>query len=173
MPDFSSRRRPRPRASRLDVLLLAAAAVAAAGSAYVAAGARAQLGQAQSALIETHGAAERMASRMRSLEAQTRGVDQTLMNRAVLAAEAPPPRVVSDVAGLLPAGVRLRSLTLAYGPRLELELRVAARRGQDYDVFLDRLSASPLFTSVVPGPEERAAEITATVQAVYRRERQP
>ncbi len=73
-----------------------------------------------------------------------------------------------DLAAILPADVRLESLTLNYGARLELDLRVVARGAAAYDLFLKRCQESPLFRDVVPGAENRDGEVATTVRAAYR-----
>ncbi len=88
---------------------------------------------------------------------------------ALLTAQAPPARVVAALAALLPPDVRLDGLTLKYGERVELDLRVAARDAQAYDLFLSRLEASPLFERVEPGDEGRDGEVRTTVHAALRR----
>ena len=73
-----------------------------------------------------------------------------LAAQALLTADAPPSRVVAELARLMPADVRLDDLRLAYGERLELEMRVSARVAGSYDVFLERLERSPSFARCCP-----------------------
>jgi hypothetical protein len=93
-----------------------------------------------------------------------------LSSRVLLSVGAPPPRVVAEVAALLPDDVRLVALSLGYGERLQLEMKVEARNAAAYDVFLDRIQRSPLFEGVVPGAENRDGPVTSTVRALYRGE---
>jgi hypothetical protein len=113
-------------------------------------------------------------------EAETRAAPRkigspgaVLSSRVLLSVGAPPPRVVAEVAALLPDDVRLLELSLVYGERLQLELRVEARSAGAYDAFLDRIQRSPLFAGVVPGAENRDGPVTATVRALYRGEGAP
>ena len=92
---------------------------------------------------------------------------QRLALQALLSAEAPPTRVVSDLAGLLPPDVRLESLRLVYGSRLQVEMRVSAKEAAAYDEFLGRLERSPAFSEVLPGDENRDGELHAVVRAVW------
>jgi hypothetical protein len=112
--------------------------------------------------LESQGARDRL----RALESRP-GSEGGVASRALLTVEAPPTRVVADLAALLPPDVRLESLGLAYGRGVELELQVAARRAQAYDVFLKRLVASPLISAVLPGTENRDGEARASVRATY------
>jgi len=91
-----------------------------------------------------------------------------ILNRAVLTAEAPPGSVLGALAALQPPDVRLDGLSLKYGERLELDLRVAARTAQAYDLFLSRLEESPLFERVEPGDENREGEVRTTVRAIFK-----
>jgi hypothetical protein len=111
------------------------------------------------------------AARLRSLEATVRR--DSMGNQAWLTVEAPPPRVVADLAELLPPEVRLEELSLKYGRSLEVDMRVSARRAAAYDLFLERLGASPRFGEVTPGDENRAGEVKAQVHAAYREEDPP
>jgi len=111
--------------------------------------------------------AQQSATASRSLQS-LRGPADTLSARALLTAEAPPPRVLADLESVMPKDVRLESVTLAYDDRLRLELHVAARRGAAYDEFLTRLAMSPLFGEVVPEAETRSGEVKASVKARYR-----
>lgn len=97
-----------------------------------------------------------------------RSPDDALVSRAVLTTEAPPGSVLKVLAALLPPDVRLDGLTLKYGERLELDLRVAARNAKAYDLFLSRLEASPLFERVEPGEENREGEVRTTVRAAFK-----
>ena len=97
-----------------------------------------------------------------------KGPDACWSARASFTAESPPPRVLADLETLLPPDVRLLALSLDYGERLALRLQVAARRAASYDLFLQRLQESPLFTDVRPGEEVRDGGVRAQVEAAYR-----
>ena len=167
MRDFSSR----PRARRLEPREWA----------WLAVGALAVLlsaGTAWDAWRDNRAAVVRVATvraerdaagaRLRALESQVRR--DSMGNQAWLTLEAPPPRVVADLAELLPPEVRLEQLSLKYGTRLEVEMTVSARDAAAYDLFLERLGASPRFGEVSPGEENRAGEVKAQVRAAYREE---
>jgi hypothetical protein len=90
--------------------------------------------------------------------------------RALLTETAQPDEVLSDLAGLMPAGVRLDGVTLAYGERLAVEMQCVADGPASYDRFLDRLAESPAFAGLEPGQEARGGgELRATVRAEYAR----
>ncbi len=82
--------------------------------------------------------------------------------------DAPPTRVVADLSGAMPPDVRVQSLDLDYRDRILVGLRVEARSPEAYDLFLRRLSESPRFREIVPGPEKRDGDLSATVRASYR-----
>jgi hypothetical protein len=69
---------------------------------------------------------------------------------------------------VLPPDVRLDNARLSYDDRLTLELRVRARDPAAYDLFLQRLSASPSFAGIVPGEEVRGPELSAVLRLWYR-----
>jgi hypothetical protein len=166
MPDFSSRPRPQ-RLSLLELLLLGAAGLVLFLALYAAVSAHTELSQAQTALAEARAEADTVGEQTRSLEAQKGGA-QLLAGQLLLADQWPPQRVVADVGTLLPPGVRLETLAITYGHRLQLDLHVAARHPADYDALLERLAASPLFETILPGPETRMGEVRASVQVEYR-----
>ena len=47
-------------------------------------------------------------------------------------------------------------------------MQVSAKSGGAYEVFLQRLEASPLFEEVVPGEETRDGGVTASIACRYR-----
>jgi len=165
-PDFSTRgRRPETRTGDLAFLCLSGLALALAAAS--AAGAWSDLRKVQADLEKTRSETEAAALAARDREAR-RGPDAILSARALWTAESPPPRVLADLEALLPSDVRLLSLDLDYGERVELGLRVAARRAASYDLFLQRMQRSPSFTEVRPGEEVRDGGLRAQVRATYR-----
>jgi hypothetical protein len=165
--DFSSRprrRRPSPR----DWALFIAGALSFAVAAGLAWDAWRDVGQARGRVAALRAERDAVTARLRSLEAQVRR--DSIATQAWLTVEAPPPRIVADLAELLPPEVRLEALDLKYGSRLDVHMTVTARRASAYDLFLERLSSSPRFSDVVPGDENRAGEVHATVRAAYREE---
>jgi hypothetical protein len=112
--------------------------------------------------------ADELAERARAAEARRGPGDAVLAAQARETAEAPPPKVVQELSALLPADVRLQSLDLDYRDRLLIDLHVVARHAEAYDLFLARLGESKVFGDVVPGPENRQGELTASVRLSYR-----
>lgn len=165
-PDFSTGVR-RPDVRTADLAFLAATALALSLAVTSAAGAWGDLRRATANLRKVRNEGEAVSLLARAHESR-KGPDAVLSARAFLTAEAPPPRVLADLETLLPPDVRLRTLTLDYGERLDLGLQVAARRAASYDLFLKRLQESPLFTGVRPGEEVRDNGVRAQVRATYR-----
>jgi hypothetical protein len=87
---------------------------------------------------------------------------------ALLSADAPPPRVLADLAAVMPGDVRLESLALTYGQTVALEMQVVARAAPAYDAFLQRLEGSPVFGDVTPGDESRGDEVRGSLRVTYR-----
>jgi hypothetical protein len=147
------------------VAVAAAIALAAAWSAWSAA---AERRHAQARVEQARRDAAAASSRLRAV-GPLGGAYQGALARAELSASAPPVQALAAVSELLPPDLRLQSATLRYGRVLGLELQVAARRPEAYDLFLERLGASSRFSSVTPGMEERGGdELRASVQAEYR-----
>lgn len=159
--DFSTH----PEPARRPVLLLAMGGLCLVLAAQQAWAARSARESAQERLDRARGDVASLRDEVRRREAASRTND--VGRRAALALKAPPPRVLAEITALLPEGVRLDGLDLTYGPHIELDLRVVARRAADYDVFLERLTGSPRFTAVIPGAEARGGEVRAGVRARY------
>jgi Tfp pilus assembly protein PilN len=87
--------------------------------------------------------------------------------QAWLTAEAPPSRVLAELGEVLPPDVRLDGLSLTYGRRLEVEMRVVARSPRAYDLLLERLQASPRLKDLVLGAENREGEVQTTIHASF------
>jgi Tfp pilus assembly protein PilN len=165
MPDFSTRPRPRRMEPAETVLLLVAVftlllAVRATWAAW------ADMTSVRTELATARRETDTASARTRVLE--TGKGDEALATQALLTSEAPPPRILDDLAQLLPADARLDGLTLVYGDRLELELRLSARSPGSYDIFLTRLERSPLFANVAPGEETRDPGTHGIIRATYR-----
>jgi len=167
MPDFSTRPRPR-RMQPAEGVLLAVAALAFVLAAPAAWAAWKELRSVRAELAAVRGEADSAAARTRELEGA--GSNDTLMMRAMLTAEAPPPRVLGELGRLLPGDARLESVTFQYGDRLELQVRVTARSAGSYDVFLTRLEGSRLFSDIAPGEEARDRGIHGAIRMTYRGE---
>jgi hypothetical protein len=171
MTDFSSRARRRSApwddaVLFLGALLLAAAALA---SWRVAS----DLRERRTAVARVDGEAAHASRKARELEAGLGTAGAALAAQAVGTLEAPPPRVLADLSSAMPDAVRLESLSLDYRDRVLLEFSVRARTAAAYDAFLDRLTASPRFAEIVPGPEARGPELSASLRASYRYEAAP
>jgi hypothetical protein len=161
--DFSTKRR----ASRKGLALTLASALAFAIAAQQTLASRAQLHEAEARAAEARRDLTALRDRLKRADGRS-GADQAAMARAVGATQSPPSRVLRDMIGLMPSGVRFDHLELIYGREVEVEVEVVARRVADYDEFMERLAASSRFASVAPGPEVREAEMRASVHAVYR-----
>ena len=166
--DLSSR--PHPRTGTADRAFLAVACLLFLASAVGAASARDAANRALAAASETERVAAAAEDRIRSLSPRGPGDAEALATRVALNAEAPLPRVLADLTGLMPDEVRLRSLSVAYGDEVTLDASVEARTPEAWDAFLDRLASSRRFHAVSPGPERREGEIRATLRMVYRGE---
>jgi hypothetical protein len=164
-PDFSTRPRE-ARPPRLEQALLLVAAAALAFALYDTVRARAARDEAAREVERARHGVEAQRARLAALERAARG--STLRSQAELTARAAPPRVIADLAPLLPGDARLEGLDLVYGERLEIDLRVEARSAAAYDRLLEALSSSGRLSAVVPGPEAREGVVASSVRAVYR-----
>jgi hypothetical protein len=164
--DFSSQPR-RGGATTADKVMVGVAAAVLAGSAVVAVGARRDAAQVAARLEQVRGESQATMARAQQFEAR-QDPSHLLASQALLTAEAPPSRIVSELSRVMPGDVRLEGLQLAYGSRLQVEMRVSARNAASYDAFLERLERSPSFTEVLPGDENRQGELRAVVRAVWR-----
>lgn len=165
--DFSTTPR-RPPLGTGAIVLLAAAALAAAAAGVAAWSARRDVDAARGRLAAVQRETDQLRARTRAFEARgLRGRD-VVGARAWLTSAAPPPRLLAEMGELLPPDVRLEGVTLRYGSRLDLEMRVVAREARSYDAFLKRLAASPRIEDLTPGTENRDGEVRATVRASYR-----
>jgi len=167
-PDFSTRRRRRAPAPG-DVGLLGVGLMTLALAGYATTSSWAALRRVRRDVAETRREASEAGARLQALETR-REPGQGLTAQAIVSAEAPPPRVIADLAALMPADVRLEALILDYRERLGVELQVAARNAASYDIFLQNLESSPMFTDVLPGDETRGPELRASVRATYHSE---
>ncbi len=168
LPDFSPGAPPRrtalPLAERLWLaaggLLLALALVAGLRERQELDLARQQLERARLAAQAAEERARVRAERLEPAEAELRA-------QARLGLLAPPTQVLAELQAVLPGGVRCERIALSYGSQLLLELAVMARSARDYDRFLAALEASPRFTEVVPGRENRDGEVRSALKLRY------
>lgn len=164
--DFSTRARQGADA-RLARLLALAGALLLAGSVAHAVRAVAAREAAQQERERERREAEGQRARLRSRERSPDG-GSVLQRQAELTARAAPPRVIADIAPLLPPGARVKQLVLDYGKRLELDLRVEARTPAEYDRLLEALGGTPRLEDLIPGTESREGIVESSVRAVYR-----
>jgi hypothetical protein len=163
--DFSTRpQRSGPAA--LEVAAVALAGLALLWASYAAFASRRDARERRASVEEARRDLESTRTRLSALE--SRAGDVALARQTLLTLDAPPPRVLASLGELMPDDVRLEGISLRYGERLELEMRVIARSSTAYDVFLERLQSSPSFESVFPGEENRDGEVRAAVRAGYR-----
>lgn len=83
--------------------------------------------------------------------------------RAALVGRVPPRRFISEIASVLPDGVRLDSCTASYGAALEVQVAFAARDADAYDDFLRRLRGSRSIVVRGAGAERRLGAMKGTV----------
>lgn len=159
--------RPRPRASRGDLLLAVAGGLALAWSVAGLLRAREEAARARVALASVEADTARAEARLGTLTTRGGGEAERMANRVALNAEAPVPRVLADLTGLMPEHVRLRSLQVSYDDEVSLDAQVEARNVEAWDAFLDRLSESKRFRGVAPGPEAREGELRVTLRMLY------
>jgi hypothetical protein len=158
-PDF----RTAPRASGgagWGSALVAAGVIAAGVAGYQALGARAEASAAAARLADATREVTALKTRHAALEARAAAAGESL-----LAIDAPPSRIVADVATALPPDVRLERLSIDYQRGGALELLVVARDAAAWDLLLERLERAPRIRDVEPGPEAREAEVRSLVRA--------
>jgi Tfp pilus assembly protein PilN len=157
-PDFSTAPR-RSRVPAWETLAVVAGVAALALSAGGAWRALEQAREARSRLAAVRREVDVASARLRELEARARGP-----GRALPAAEAPPARIVADLASAIPGDVRLERLLIDYAHDGALELHVVARDAASWDRLLARLEEARWIRDVQPGPEEREAEVRSVVR---------
>ena len=158
-PDFATSPR-RSRVPTWESVALAASLVALALSGAGAWRARDEARAARARLAEVRRDVDAAAARQRTLEALARGPA-----RGLPASEAPPSRIVADLAAAIPAGVRLERLLIDYSKEGMVEMNVVARDAAAWDRLLARLEEAPSLREVQPGPESREGEVRTLVRA--------
>jgi hypothetical protein len=164
-PDFSTAARS-PRASVGGSLWLLAGVVALLLAGYQARSAREEQRSAEARLADVRRELATLAASRTKLAAQARARGGRLD-----ALEAPPTRIVADLAAALPPDARLERLAIDYAQGGKLELRVVARDAAAWDLLLERLAKARRILDVEPGPESRAGEIESLVRARWSAER--
>ena len=147
-------------------MLLAAASALLAVAIYSAASAWADARHARASVDEVRQEIATATARAKALQGAAGG-EGAVGARAIWSVEAPPPRVVAALAGMLPRDVRLETLTLRYGAQLEIEMTLTARTAAEYDRFLQGLESSPVFDRIILGNESRTDAVRASVRARY------
>jgi hypothetical protein len=158
-PDFATSPRRR-RVPAGETLAVAAGLLALALSATAAWRARDEARAARARLAEVRRDVEAATARQRALEALARGPA-----RGLPPAEAPPSRIVADLASAIPAGVRLERLQIDYSREGAVEMEVVARDAACWDRLLASLERAPWLREVQPGPESREGEVRTLVRA--------
>jgi hypothetical protein len=158
-PDFATA----PRHSRVPAWETVAVGAGLAALALAAGGAwraRDEVLSARARLVEVRRDVDAAAARQRALEARARGPA-----RGLAAAEAPPARIVADLASAIPPGVRLERLLIDYAREGAVEMEVVARDAASWDGLLARLEGASALRDVQPGPEAREGEVRTVVRA--------
>jgi Tfp pilus assembly protein PilN len=158
-PDFSTSPRParHPSWGTLGVGAGLAVLVLAAGESWRAGQ---EAGQARARLSDVRREVEAASLRLKAKDARARGATSALP-----AAEAPPARIVANLASILPGDTRLERLSIDYARGGALEMHVVARDAASWDRLLDRLARAPWLREVQSGPEAREAEVRSVVRA--------
>ena len=159
-PDFSSA----PRTSRVSLfqsLSFAACALAAIAAAFLAYQARGEAQAATRRLAEVSREVDAARGRVQAFETHARAAWAGMLAPE----EAPPSRIVAEVASLLPDDVRLERIAIDYRRGGVLELVVVARDARAWDRLLQQLEAAQRIRELEPGPEARAAEVRSLVRA--------
>ncbi len=159
-PDFSTTNRP-ARVPAWQPLALAACGLLATFAVLQAFVAREEAASAAARLAEVSREVEAAAARRQALETRARAAG----GEALAAEEAPPARIVAEVASLLPDDARLERLAIDYKRGGLLEMLVVARDAAAWDRLLQRMEAAPRLRELEPGPEARAAEVRSLVRA--------
>jgi Tfp pilus assembly protein PilN len=164
--DFSSRPRRRPPAP-VEVGLVGVGLLTLVLAGYATGTAWAEFKRARQQVDAVRRDTQAAQALLRSLEARS-APTAALASQALMSTDAAPPRVLADLAALMPPDVRLESITLDYGDAVGVQVQVAARSGGAYEAFLQRLEGSPLFQDVIPGDETRGGGVKASVHVRYR-----
>jgi hypothetical protein len=166
--DFSTH--PRIRHGVADLALLGVAVLLLGVAVWQALASHAELARVNTALAGVEAERGAAQARLRSLAANRSGEQDRLATRQELTADASPPRILAEITALLPAGVRLRSASFAYGDVVAIDLEVEAQAAAAWDELLERLSGSARFEAVRPGQEQRDGEMRSTIHMAWRGE---
>jgi Tfp pilus assembly protein PilN len=166
MRDFSSRPRRRP-PKPVDLGLIGIGLLTLIFAGYATGTSWADFKRARQHVADVRRDTQAAQARLKTMEARS-APTAALATQALLSTDAAPPRVLADLAALMPPDVKLDSLSLAYGEGIGLTMHVSAKEGGAYEAFLQRLESSPLFDEVVPGEETRDGGVSASIDMRYR-----
>jgi len=166
MRDFSSRPRRRP-PQPVDLGLIGIGVLTLIFAGYATGTSWADFKRARQHVADVRRDTEAAQARLKTMEARS-APTAALATQALLSTDAAPPRVLADLAALMPPDLKLDSLTLSYGEGIAMSMHVSAKSAGAYEAFLQRLEASPLFEEVVPGEETRDGGVSASIEMRYR-----
>ena len=166
MRDFSSRPRRRP-PQPVDLGLIGIGVLTLIFAGYATGTSWADFKRARQHVADVRRDTEAAQARLKTMEARS-APTAALATQALLSADAAPPRVLADLAALMPPDVKLDTLNLTYGEGVGMSMHVSAKGTGAYEAFLQRLESSPLFEEVVPGEETRDGGVSASIEMRYR-----
>jgi Tfp pilus assembly protein PilN len=166
MRDFSSRPRRRP-PQPVDLGLIGIGVLTLIFAGYATGTSWADFKRARQHVADVRRDTEAAQARLKTMEARS-APTAALATQALLSADAAPPRVLADLAALMPPDVKLDTLNLTYGEGIGMSMHVSAKGTGAYEAFLQRLESSPLFEEVVPGEETRDGGVSASIEMRYR-----
>jgi Tfp pilus assembly protein PilN len=166
MRDFSSRPRRRP-PQPVDLGLIGIGVLTLIFAGYATGTSWADFKRARQHVADVRRDTEAAQARLKTMEARS-APTAALATQALLSADAAPPRVLADLAALMPPDVKLDSLNLSYGEGIGMSMHVSAKGAGAYEAFLQRLESSPLFEEVVPGERRADGGVTASIEMRYR-----
>jgi Tfp pilus assembly protein PilN len=166
MRDFSSRPRRRP-PQPVDLGLIGIGVLTLIFAGYATGTSWADFKRARQHVADVRRDTEAAQARLKTMEARS-APTAALATQALLSADAAPPRVLAELAALMPPDVKLDSLNLTYGEGIGMSMHVSAKGAGAYEAFLQRLESSPLFEEVVPGEETRDGGVSASIEMRYR-----
>jgi Tfp pilus assembly protein PilN len=166
MRDFSSRPRRRP-PQPVDLGLIGIGVLTLIFAGYATGTSWADFKRARQHVADVRRDTQAAQARLKTMEARS-APTAALATQALLSADAAPPRVLADLAALMPPDVKLDSLSLSYGEGIGMSMHVSSKSAGAYEAFLQPLEASPLFEEVVPGEEARDGGVAASIEMRYR-----
>jgi hypothetical protein len=166
MRDFSSRPRRRP-PQPVDLGLIGIGVLTLIFAGYATGTSWADFKRARQHVADVRRDTQAAQARLKTMEARS-APTAALATQALLSTDAAPPRVLAELAALMPPDLKLDSLSLSYGEGIGMSMHVSAKNAGAYEAFLQRLEASPLFEEVVPGEEARDGGVAASIEMRYR-----